>query len=158
MRSTLAVMLGLLLVALPAQGYRAADSKTMTIRLVSITTKFTLLVDQAPKGVPNKGDVLRAKSTLRNRVPQFGKPKNAIVGSDVATYTVVSATQADVKVAARLPGGMLRSAGRIRDGDPTQTIRVTGGTGIFAGARGTNATSPLPGKDRALNVYRLQLR
>lgn len=158
MRWTFALSLAVLLLALPAQSALSSDSRTQTIRLVSITTSVSVVRDGAPKGEPNKGDVIRARSTLRNERAQFGKPKGAVVGSDVGTYTLLSATLGDVKVTVKLPGGTLRAAGRIRDGVPNQTIRVTGGTGTFAGARGTLATSPLNASgNRALNVYRLQL-
>ena len=158
MRMLLASIVGVLVVVLPAQGARQAESKAMTIRLVSITTKYKLLKDVAPVNTFSSGDTFWARSSLRNEVPQFGKPKGAVIGSDVSTFTVVSLTTGDVTVAAKLPGGTLRAAGRIRQRDRLQRIRVVGGTGVFAGARGVAETSPLNANgDRARNVYRLQL-
>jgi hypothetical protein len=159
MRSTIVVALSLLVLALPVQAAPRATSSTLTIRLISTTTKYKVLVDRVPKQEVNKGDVLWAKSILRNAVAQFGRPKGAIVGSDVSTFTVVSATQGvgDLKAAVTLPGGTIRAAGRIR-GTRAQTIPVTGGTGTFANARGTGEVRSLNASgDRALNVYRLQL-
>jgi len=159
MRSTLVVALSLLVLVLPAQAARHANSSTMTIRLISITTTYKVLVDRAPKQEINKGDVLWAKSILRNAVAQFGRPKGAIVGSDISTYTVVSITPGvgDEKVTATLPGGTLRAAGRVRE-TRAQTIRVTGGTGMFANASGSGEVRSLNASgDRTLNVYRLQL-
>ena len=157
MRWLLAFALGVLVAALPAQGASQADSRSMTVRLISITTQFKMLKDQAPKREPNRGDVIWAKSTLRNEVAQFGRPKGAVVGSDVSTYTVVSATKGDVTVTAKLPGGTLRAAGRIGQ-ERLQRIPVLSGTGAFSGARGVTETSPLNASGvRALNVYRLQL-
>jgi hypothetical protein len=130
----------------------------MTIRLISTTTKYKVLVDRAPKQEINKGDVLWAKSILRNAIAQFGKPKGAIVGSDISTYTVVSITPGvgDEKVTT-LPGGTIRAVGRIRE-TLAQTIRVTGGTGTFANASGSGEVRSLNASgDRTLNVYRLQL-
>lgn len=70
---------------------------------------------------------------------------------------MVAATVSDMTVTAKLPGGTVRSAGRIRDAR-TQSVRVTGGTGAYAGARGTNEVSTVnAGTGVALNVYRLQL-
>jgi hypothetical protein len=157
MRLTLAFLLSLLVLALPAQGARQAGSSTMTIRLVSTTVSLKVVVDLAPKGAPNPGDVVSARSILRNAVAQFGKAKSATVGSDVGTFTIVAATVSDVKVTTKLPGGTIRSSGRVRDAR-TQAIRVIGGTGIFAGARGTNEVRTLnAAAGRASNVYRLQL-
>jgi hypothetical protein len=84
----------------------------MTIRLISTTANIKVLVDRAPKGTASKGDVLWAKSILSNAVYQFGRPKGAIVGSDVSTFTVAAPPAGDVKVGATLPGGTIRVAGR----------------------------------------------
>ena len=152
-----AALVGLVLLTLPAHGAPRAETEAMTIRVVSITIGSKMIVDQDPKGVPSIGDTLRAKSNLRNDLPQFGKPKGALVGSDVATLTFESLTVGEVKVTAKLPGGTLRASGRVSHGrDARATIRVTGGTGVFAGARGTVSSTQLT-RERDLNVYRLQL-
>ena len=140
--------------ALPAQG---APRKSMTIRLVSITTQESVLTDAAPAGKLGTGDVFWAKSTLRNEVPQFGKPKGAVVGSDVSTYTIVSATKSDMTTTVKLPGGTLWVTGRVGQ-ERLQRITVLGGTGTFAGARGVAEISPLDARgDNSRNVYRLRL-
>jgi len=158
MRTALALILSALVITLPAEGASRSESKALTIRLVSITTKFKVLVDKPPKREYGKGDVISAKSTLRNEVAQFGKAKGAIVGHDVSTFTVVSATTGDVKLTATLPGGTLRAAGRIGQQEKVERIPVRGGTGAFAGARGVEETSALGASGlRARNVYRLQL-
>ena len=122
MRWVLGLLLGAFLCALPAYAARSSGSKTMTIRLVSVTTQHKVLVDRAPKQF-SIGDVIQAKSTLRNEVAQFGRPKGARVGTDVATFAVVSRTRGHVKVTTTLPGGTLRAAGRIGQ-EPVETIRV----------------------------------
>ncbi len=151
-----ALALGVFVLALPAHAARQAESSTMTIRLKSTTVSVKVVRDRAPKRVLNAGDVLSARSILRNAVPQFGKPKGAIVGGDVGAFTVVTASLSDAKGTTRLPGGTIRTAGRVRDAR-TQTIRVTGGTGTFANARGTCTVTTLDRGGLALNVYRLQL-
>lgn len=157
MRMPVAVMLCVLAVSLPAHAVSSSEAKSMTIRLVSVTTKTKVLVDRPPTKTFNIGDVLWSKSTLRNEVAQFGRPKGAIVGGDVATLEVISNSKGDVKVTAKLPGGTLRAAGRVGSG-LSASIPVVGGTGAFAGARGVAESSPLsPGSDRERNVYRLQL-
>jgi hypothetical protein len=157
MRRVVVLMCGVLVVAFAAQAAPASESKSMTIRLVSITTRYKVLKDVAPKNEFNKGDVLWARSTLRNEVAQFVRPKGAVVGSDISTFRAVSAVAGDMRVIATLPGGTLRAAGRISQGH-LQRVAVLGGTGVFAGARGVAVTTPLDASgDRARNVYRLQL-
>ena len=156
MRWVLALLLCAFLCALPADAARSSGSKTMTIRLVSVTTQHKVLIDRAPKQF-SIGDVIWAKSTLRNEVAQFGRSKGSRVGTDVATFAVVSRTKGNVKVTTTLPGGTLRAAGRIGQ-EPVETIRVLGGTGAFAGASGVYETRLVdPSRDRARNVFRLQL-
>jgi hypothetical protein len=147
----------LALTALPAQAAVRADSASLTIRLLSTNGKATVVVDRTPKSVPSKGDVVRETTTLRNAVRQFGKARGAIVGSDVAVYTFLSSTAATVRVTARLPGGTLRATARV-EGTAQPVLRVVGGTGAFAGARGTGRVAPAPeGVKGVLNIYRLQL-
>ena len=126
----------------------------MTIRLIAVTMQSKMFVDRAPKNSFSIGDVIRAKSTLRNQVAQFGRPKGSLVGTDVATFTLVSSAKGDVKLTTTLPGGTLRAAGRV---GPQQVgrIRVLGGTGAFAKARGV-CESFNQGGDRVI-VYRVQL-
>ena len=140
--------------AIPAQG---ADSKSMTIRLTSTTTALEVVRDREPTNALSAGDVLRARSTLRNAVAQFGRPKGAVVGKDVGVVTMVAATEGSTKVTATLPGGTIRSSGK-DTGGVNQPLRVTGGTGDFAGARGVVEVRLLDLRTRrALNVYRVQL-
>lgn len=159
--ATWAIALGVTmgLFAEVASGTVNVGARSMTIRLLSVTTSTKYLVDQAPKRVSNVGDVVWFKSILINERPQFGRPKGSIVGSDAATVKLVSRSAVDIKLVVRLPGGTLRASGRIRETDASQAVRVTGGTGAFVNARGTGVTRPLNATgSRALNVYRLDLR
>jgi hypothetical protein len=158
MRLPLALALGALVLALPAQAARETESATRTIRLVSTTVGLHTVVDRAPKGVPNKGDVVREESVLHNDVRQFGRPKGAPVGSDVATYTVVSTTptRMRMRLTVKLPGGTLRGTAQVV-GNDLPTIRIVGGTRNFAKARGTGTVRARPGRPDALNIYRLRL-
>ncbi len=129
----------------------------MTIRLTSMTTTLAVVRDRAPTNVLSAGDVLLARSVLRNAVAQFGRPKGAVVGGDVGVVTMVAATEGNTKVTATLPGGTICSSGK-DTGGVNQPLRVTGGTGKFAGARGAVEVRLLDLRTRrALNVYRLQL-
>jgi hypothetical protein len=160
MRWLLAIALAAALLALPTQAAQGTSSATRTISLVSKTVNVRLSVDRAPKGLPNKGDVLREESILSNHVPQFGRPKGANVGSDVGLYTVVATgppSRLALKVTARLPGGNLRATATVV-GSAVPKLRVVGGTGVFAGARGTGEAREHNGsRPGVLNVYRLRL-
>ena len=164
MRWTLAICLSILLLAVPAHAGHRSDSKTQTIRLISHTVSKKTLRDSPPKNEVNVGDKTWSKSILRNAVAQYGRRKGAVVGSDVGIITVTSCSctgtvksaRGRVKITATLPGGTLRVAGTVTasfEGAP-----VVGGTGDFAGARGTLEVRSLePDGDPALNVYRLRL-
>ena len=127
----------------------------MTLRLIARVVS-SRVVDSPPKNVPNKGDVVYLREALSNQVPQFGKPKGALVGHDDYVGTILSATRAKVRVRVTLPGGTLTVAGSIANtGTNNGVVPVTGGTGRFAHARGTCSV-----RDRgsySLTVYRLQL-
>jgi len=127
----------------------------MAIRLIS-TFASGREVDIAPKGRLSKGDKAYVRSDLRNAVAQFGKKKGALVGRDDAIFTITSPPTAHLKVAAKLPGGTIRSQGQMRLAQHSVVLRVVGGTGRFAGVRGTMDAKDLGG-GRTLNVYRLQL-
>jgi hypothetical protein len=146
-----------LLLALPAQAVRQVDTGTLTIRLVSTETGSKVFTDLPPIKQNSKGDVIMVGSTLRNAVAQFGRPKGAVVGNDIAIFTIRSRTHADVIVESNLPGGWLRAAGRTRVG-AKQTYPVTGGRGRFARARGTGESIAFGGSGtRRLKLYRLRL-
>ena len=132
----------------------------MTIRVIGSAAGSRYLVDHAPKGYPNKGDVVRETSTLRNAVAQFGRPKGATVGSDVWITTIVIPPfgRVDVKAATTVPGGTIRAVGTVTATQTTGTFRVVGGTGKYAGARGTLSLRNINASgSRAVIVYRLQL-
>ena len=132
----------------------------MTIRLIGSAASSRYLVDHAPKGYPNKGDVVRETATLRNAVAQFDRPKGAIVGSDVWITTIVIPPfgKAGVKATTTVPGGTIHAVGMVTATQMTGTFRVVGGTGRYAGARGTLSLRNInPSGSRAVIVYRLQL-
>ena len=158
MSRILVVALSVLFVALPVQAATQADTKTITVRLISTTESSKTLVDRAPKLEASRGDVILVSSLLRNAVAQFGQPKGAFVGSDNVVFTVVTTgRQADVRVETSLPGGTLEARGRTRLGR-LQTYPVTSGTGKFVHARGTGESRALgPSGNRRLKVYRLRL-
>ena len=155
-----AVLLMILFVmVLPANASEKTRNASLTIRVVS-TPGREVLRDQPPKGLSrgeaSKGDVASGTTILRNAVAQFDKPKGAVIGRDSYVFTFTSPTRALIKVEAKFPGGTVRAQGRASVVVAPITIAVTGGTGDFAGARGTSESRSLSG-GRSLNVYRLRL-
>jgi hypothetical protein len=125
----------------------------LVIRVKSITVSGTHF-DASPKGL-SKGDQFVGRSRLLNAARQFGKPVGAVVGSDYSVLTLTSSTTATVFGVARLPGGTLRfkGGGHLSNG-PSPPIPLIGGTGRYAGARGTVVVGP---GNTPLNTYRLTL-
>lgn len=144
----------ILVLVVPVQAAQAEGEKSLTIRLIS-TVASGRFEDRPPKGRTNKGDVTYVRSTLRNQVAQFGRSRGAVVGSDHAVSTLLSARTALAKVSVKLPGGTLRLRGKVDITRTTGALSVVGGTGAFAGARGTCSVHDL--QDSSINVYRLRL-
>jgi len=153
-RAILGILLGVLLVALPAPAATKAADATLTIRLISTAGRITYR-DRAPQG-PSKGDVISAPSALRNAVKQFGRPKGALVGQDFEVIPLASASTGTLRAKVYLPGGTLRVRGRWSSRTNAETVQVVGGTGRYANARGTSYVRDLSGK-RSLNVYHLRI-
>jgi hypothetical protein len=133
----------------------------MTFRLIATPTSFRV-VDRAPKGVKNgvwsQGDVMYVESVLRNWKAQFGRPEDAIVGSDSWVYTRLATPGLSLATATvKLPGGTLRLRGRFGSSQP-HFVPVVGGTGRFENARGTNKFRNNRLDGGALNDYTLRLR
>ena len=125
------------------------------IRLIS-TFHHAQVTDRAPKGEVGAGDVIVSFDRLANAAPQFGRPKGARVGHDRGRFTYLSPTRMHIDGWTTLPGGRLHVHGLVREvrGDVV-AMDVVGGTGAFAGARGTVTVMPYPTTARTLLVYRL---
>jgi hypothetical protein len=137
--------------ACAASAASAARDRTMVIRLKSVTVS-TSIRDLPPKG-PSKGDVYSGRFRLLNVVRQFGLEVGAAVGTERSSLKLTSHTAAMVMGVVSLPGGTIvyRGEGSLGSSKP---IPVVGGTGRFAGARGTLAVG---GGTSPLNTYRLTL-
>jgi hypothetical protein len=152
----------LVVTAALASSAAARTDRALTINLKSVETAASA-VDQAPKqmaaGKFSSGDILVIRDNLFNRVAQLGRPAGAKVGADRSVLTFVSGTAANLVGSASFPSGSLWFKGRVApEASGTLSMRITGGSGEFAGARGT-VTEPASDSDpsNASNTYHLIL-
>jgi hypothetical protein len=142
----------LLTVALAGCGGHHKAS-TVVIRLKSVV-ESNHKTDKPPTGA-SKGDVWVERDTLFNVTPDFGKAANAMVGTDKATITFQSTTEAHASGTATLPDGTISFGGETSVAGAMQLIPVVGGTRAYAHASGslviTNAAVD------TLNTYHLTL-
>jgi hypothetical protein len=112
--------------------------KARTTQVLSLTSVQTAATqnDVAPKG-RSVGDKFFLTDQLLNVAAQFGKTKGTAVGSDRITITITGAHTGTVAGVATLPGGTIRFSGAVGSNDLVTSLKVTGGTGAFAGAQGT---------------------
>jgi hypothetical protein len=108
---------------------------TQIVRLTWVQTSSSQN-DLPPKG-KSVGDKLYGTDQLLNVGAQFGKSAGAAVGSERVTSTITGATTASVVAVVTLPGGTITLGGNSTINNSTITLKVTGGTGAFAGAQGT---------------------
>jgi hypothetical protein len=156
MRASLAFavasLLGLTLIASAAE---ARQTDAMTIKVVSVLTSFGQ-TDVEPKGL-SAGDRVKMTDRLYNAVPQFGKAKGVLVGSDSATLTILAGGRtASFRGVARIPGGSVVVRGVVAIAGQGST-KVVGGTGRFATATGRLVVGPASKNGRAVNVFYLTL-
>jgi hypothetical protein len=132
----------------------ASARTSLVVRVKSVTVSARMHQTGGP--TISKGDYWLNQSRLTNVVPQFGKRKGATVGTDTYKLLFTSETTWRMTGTTTLPGGTIRwlGEGRIQGDAYIGPIRVTGGTGAFAGASGTlTSTTGLS----PLNTYRLVL-
>ena len=133
----------------------AATAPPTLIRLVTVATSARE-VDRPPKGT-STGDTIHETSTLLNEVAQFGRPKQAVVGSDRAVQTIhLNPRTLTINGVATLPGGTLRFRGKVeRYAQGGVVVPVVSGTGRYLGAKGILWILTADNPQRTLNVYRL---
>jgi hypothetical protein len=138
---------------LGAEGASAAT--TTTIRVWSAVTSTRLVHNAPPNAVGSKGDVIASTDRLTNVTSQFGKPANAAIGADRATFTFLGKSKATIVGSATFPDGTVEFAGTASPN--SISVQIVGGTGKYQGARGT-MTEPNAATDtktKALNVYHI---
>jgi hypothetical protein len=126
---------------------------TLVIHLKShVTTSFN--DDHPPKG-DSKGDRYLVRDDLINAAKQFGKGVGAIVGHDSGIIIVTAPKKGTISGVAILPDGRIRFEGPLNlSSVPGPPLKVTGGTGRYAQARGQVM---IGAGDFPLNTYHLTL-
>jgi hypothetical protein len=143
----------LVLLATGSNG-QARSTQATTIRVLSIV-RTSAESDVDPKGL-SAGDRTATTDRLYNLVAQFGKPKDALIGTDWGVLTVLAGKKAaKFRGIARLPGGTIEARGLVSLVDPVSTVIVTGGTGHFLGVRGRVTMRALNANGRAINIFKL---
>jgi dirigent-like protein len=127
-----------------------ATSARQVIKVISVSTSYA--EHRHPPSGP-VGDTATMKDKLVNAAPQFGRAKNAVVGSDSAKATFTRGGGMRLCGVARFPTGTIRICGAARAAQGGYSLPVVGGTGAFANAQGSVFVT---GSDkRSLNVYDL---
>lgn len=129
-----------------------ASARHLVVIKVKSLTLVGTVKDVPPKGL-SKGDRYTGQDKLVNLIEQFGRKAGALIGTDSSTLTLTGATTGCVTGVAKLPGGTISIKGCARLGVGVP-IPVVGGTGAFAGARGTMTAGP---GNSPPNTYRLSL-
>jgi hypothetical protein len=131
-----------------------AKETAVTIRVRSVVSARSEH-DAPPRGA-SAGDRIVFTDALLNAARQFGRGRNARVGTDRWTMTFTSAHSARLAGEAVLPDGKIRFAGPLTpDANQEVTVPVVGGTGRYAHASGVLVVGS--GTSSSVNVYRLVL-
>ena len=144
--------LGLTLVALSWPTAALAD--TVTLRLMSINT-IARQHDTKPLGKENKGDNIDFKDLLQNLATQFGNAKGKPVAFDAGRVLYTTAAEQRLVAIATFPTfGTITYEGYVNaNAQGDIVLPITGGTGVFEGAKGTVTIGP--GDQQAPNTYRV---
>ena len=145
-----------------ASSAAGTSTRVVVITVKSVQTGAVTVVDAPPKGIGagkfSAHDVVVERDNLFNQARQLGRAAGAKVGSDYLKATFLNSQTATAVGSARFPDGTVRFKGRISVAGNTPGLTVTGGTGRYAGARGT-ITEPASDSDpkNATNTYHLRL-
>jgi len=141
---------------LPAAGL----ARTALVITAKTTQGPTVTHPQAPPG--GVGDTSVSSLKLVTLTAQLGRPAGATLGTMRFSYTIrkqctsfgkTCIATADFETVTTLPGGTVIANGKaVSIAQPSITIPVAGGTGRFAGARGTVTISPSSTKTSTYNL------
>jgi hypothetical protein len=137
---------------------QAASGQSLVLAFVATDVGRQVTHDVGPKGW-STGDTYGGHMKLINRVPQLGQPTRAKVGSEYLVLHSTGSRSGTVRGAAALPDGSIIVRGRFtlgRAGDGL-FFPIAGGTGRFAGARGTLYINDMIGRHSEIHRYLLLL-
>jgi len=123
----------------------AQPGTTTTLSLMSVQKSFVPVPPINRKSPPQIGGRMFFQDVLYNDAAQFGKPVGARVGTAEIACTLVSKSHLECVVTAHLPGGELVLTGSNPIRSHHSTFAVTGGSGIYATARGATTGTDLSG-------------
>jgi hypothetical protein len=152
MRRVLAGCLAALLGASAASAATGGSAGGSILTLSFKTRQGPTMVDPHPP-VGETGDTFDSSLELVNRMTaQLGVGPHAVAGSmrfsytirrQCAAFTPKCVATADFNTVSNLPGGTVIARGaNVSIADPTITIPVVGGTGLYRRATGTVSISP----------------
>jgi hypothetical protein len=134
-------------------GAAASGDSPRVIELVSLTVSASDRgAPPAPGLTPNMTPVrtVTELDRLYNNVPQFGRARQALVGTDRTILVHFRSGRVWISVVTKVPGGTIYVRGELKKGHAP----VTGGTGRYANAHGTLEIRNLNAPSLAVNVYR----
>jgi hypothetical protein len=133
---------GKALVLTPVDDRCADRNSILAGRWKHASVTRTLIATQTSLKLTKKGG-----GTFSDRLSEGGKP----AGSDAAVCTTISASVSDCRVVLRLGDGTISVHGKLRDA-PSQHYAITGGTGAYAGAKGSIVVRARSAKVRELTL------
>jgi hypothetical protein len=128
----------------------AATAAARTPMTITLSSSPGELVRQAHAPAGDLGDVLSSSLVLAATNGAHTK-----MGAMTYSFTMLGRATARVETTTTLRDGTIRAtAMKLAIDEPTLTVTITGGTGRYAGARGTLTFGPMTTQR---NVYRLTL-
>jgi hypothetical protein len=157
-RLVAAVGICALVVVVPVASGGQAASRQVVVRFVAVNIVENIEHDVSPKGW-SAGDWFRSRMNLFNLVPQFGRPASARVGTESLTVRGTGPRSGFVRGRTYIPGGsvIVKGSFRLRANGAGFLWPVAGGTGRFAGAKGTLYINYQISPGSEIHVYRLSL-
>jgi hypothetical protein len=149
--SVLVVLAGATL-ALATTSTASSQQTAQVIRVIAITETFEP-IDFSESRAPRAGERFAFAGSLYSWA---GQKRGERVGSFEVLVTATSADCGYLTATGRLAGGTMVIAGRTPFFEvPVERYAVTGGTGRYAGARGTMAVRGLGATDNSALIFRL---
>lgn len=157
-RATIATGICLAVAAVPVTSQGAAARQRFALRFIAKDLVKNVEHDVAPKGL-SVGDTAWSRMALFNRFAQLGEPVGARVGAESLVIRMTGSRSGTVRGVASLRGGSLILRRGFKLGSPGSGLffPIAGGTGRFAGARGTLYVNAMISPSSELSTYLFSL-